>query len=198
MIDCLVKEREFTFEQLVHHRFRLRDAAQAKIAYHRQAAKRNGFQRCLSPEMRPQLEVSPEHAFRFSPDQYPANRYYEGRYEFQKHYYRAVGELKSEGEEFECAWFIDTLPQVKHWVRNLDRSGFWFQTSTDKFYPDFVAELVDGRYLIVEYKGGHIYDAPDAAEKRTVGQLWQELSDGKGIFVMPTRGDFESIRQAIS
>jgi len=64
---------------------------------------------------------------------------------FQKHYYRAIGELKDEGEEFACAQFIDRLPQVKHWVRNMDRRGFWFQTSTDKFYPDFVAELMDER-----------------------------------------------------
>ena len=45
---------------------------------------------------------------------------------------------------------------------------------------------------------GYIYDAPDAAEKRLVGQVWQALSDGLGIFVMPTRGDFELIRRAIA
>ena len=197
MIDDLIDRRDFTLERLVHDRFRLRDVAQAKIEQHRRAAKEKGFQRCLMPDMRPQLEVSPAHAFRFSPDQYRANWYYEGSYEFQKHYYRAVDELKSEGEEFGCAQFIDALDEVKHWVRNLDRRGFWFQTSTDKFYPDFVAELVDGRYLMVEYKGGHIYDTPEAEEKRIIGELWQELSEGKGIFVMPTRGDFKSIRQAI-
>jgi len=198
MVDHLVEKRGIPIDQLVHDRFRLREAAQAKIAYHRQTVKREGFHHCLSPEMRPQLEVSPEYAFRFRPDQYPANWYYEGRYEFQKHYYRPVGELKSEGEEFECARFIDTHPKVKHWVRNLDRRGFWFQTSTDKFYPDFVAELIGGRYLIVEYKGFDRYDTPESREKRAVGELWQELSDGKGIFVMPTRGDYESIRRAIS
>jgi type III restriction enzyme len=196
MIDHLVDERGIPIDQLVHDRFRLREAALAKIAHHRQAVKQEVYQRYLSPEMRSQLEVSPEYAFRFSPDQYPANWYYEGRYEFQKHYYRPVGELKSEGEEFECARFIDTQPEVKHWVRNLDRRGFWFQLSTDKFYPDFVAELTDGRYLAVEYKGKHLYT--DAEEKRTVGELWQELSEGKGIFVMPTERDYGSIRHAIS
>lgn len=198
LIDHLVNERNIPIDQLVHDRFRLREAAQAKIAYHRQAARRKGFQLCLSPEMRPKLEVSPKYAFRFPPDQYPANWYYEGRYEFQKHYYRAVGELKVQGEEFECARFIDTHPQVKHWVRNLERRGFWFQTSTHKFYPDFVAELVDGRYLVVEYKGFDRYHTPESKEKRAIGELWQELSNGKGIFVMPTRGDFEGINRAVS
>ncbi len=196
MIDHLIDERGIPIDQLVRDRFRLREAAQAQIAHHRQTVKREGFQRCLSLEMRPQIEVSPEYAFRFSPDQYPANWYYEGHYDWNKHYYRAVGELKSEGEEFECARFIDMLGEVKHWVRNLDRRGFWFQLSTYKFYPDFVAELTDGRYLIVEYKGEHLYT--DAEEKRTVGELWQELAAGKGIFVMPTARNYESIRQAIS
>jgi len=197
MVDHLVQQRGIPLERLVHDRFRLREAAQARIARYRQEAKTAGFQACLAPEMRPQLEVSPAYAFSFAPDHYPANWYYEGALQFQKHYYRAVGELKGEGEEFECARFLDGLAKVKHWVRNLDRRGFWFQTSTDKFYPDFVAELVDGRCLIVEYKAGYIYDAPDAVEKRLVGQVWQALSDGLGIFVMPTRGDFELIRRAI-
>ena len=32
-------------------------------------------------------------------------------------------------------------------------NSFWLQTSSDKFYPDFVALLNDGRVLVVEYKG---------------------------------------------
>jgi len=34
-----------------------------------------------------------------------------------------------------------------HWVRNIERQeqfSFWLPTSTDYFYPDFVAELADG------------------------------------------------------
>jgi len=30
--------------------------------------------------------------------------------------------------------------------------SFWLQTSTDKFYPDFVCKLKDGRVVVVEYK----------------------------------------------
>jgi len=44
---------------------------------------------------------------------------------------------------------------VKFWVRNLVRSdfAFWLSTSSDRFYPDFVAQLKDGRFLVAEYKG---------------------------------------------
>jgi hypothetical protein len=60
----------------------------------------------------------------------------------------------SNGEEFECARFIDQMDEVSRWVRNTPRqaSSFWLQTYTDKFHPDFVAELSDGRILVVEYK----------------------------------------------
>ncbi|WP_246450542.1 hypothetical protein [Sphingomonas rhizophila] len=44
---------------------------------------------------------------------------------------------------------------MKHWVRNIVRGphAYWLPTSTDRFYPDFVAELIDGRMLVLEYKG---------------------------------------------
>lgn len=85
-------------------------------------------------------------------------------------------------------------------MRNLERrseSSFWLQTSTDRFYPDFVAELVDGRFLVVEYKGGHLWDNSDSIEKRLVGELWADRSDGKCVFAMPNRKDFGAIVDAI-
>lgn len=47
-----------------------------------------------------------------------------------------------------------------------------------------MAQLEDGRLLVVEYKGAHIADGPDTAEKRTIGQLWERKSGGKGLFVV--------------
>jgi len=74
-------------------------------------------------------------------DQYYANRIYEGPIKFKKHYYELPADMNK--EEAECAAFLDSLPVVKYWVRNLERDdcSFRLQTSTDKFYPDFVAEL---------------------------------------------------------
>lgn len=198
MVDYLVERRRIAIDQLTRDRYRLRDAAKQKIDSHRQAAQLKGFQACLSAEMRPRLAVTPDWAFRFEADRYETTWYYEGRYQWQRHYYPAVGQLKDGTEESRCAVFIDGLDQVKHWVRNLVYYGFWLPTSTDRFYPDFVAELNDGRYLVVEYKGKDRFDEADAKEKRAVGELWQELSKGTGLFVMPTRGDFEAIRRAVS
>ena len=107
-----------------------------------------------------------------------------------------VGELESKGEEFECARTIDTLPPVKHWIRNLatrPQTSFWLPTSTDRFYPDFVAELQDGRILVIEYKGAHLADTQDTKEKRNIGQLWAEKSEGKGIFLMAEKRDAQGL-----
>lgn len=89
--------------------------------------------------------------FTFEENRYAPNSVYANGYTLQKHYFPKVGELESQGEEFECAVFLDTHSKVWYWVRNLPRRdySFWLQTSTDKFYPDFVALLNDGRILVV-------------------------------------------------
>lgn len=56
--------------------------------------------------------------------------------------------------------------------------SFWLPTSTDKFYPDFIAQLIDGRILAVEYKGEHLIN-DDSREKELIGQLWEKSSNGQ-------------------
>jgi hypothetical protein len=45
------------------------------------------------------------------------------------------------GVEFQCAKAIDAEQQVKYWLRNIARhpASFKLPTSTDYFYPDFIA-----------------------------------------------------------
>ncbi len=97
-----------------------------------------------------------------------------------------------------CAQFLDDLPEVKFWVRNLARkaTSFRLQTSTDWFYPDFICQLNDERALVVEYKGEHLY--AEAEDKRMVGSVWASRSNGKCLFVMPEGKDLEKIRQSIN
>ncbi len=197
LVSYLIEERNIPIEVLIRNKYALKDAAEKKIDSHRQNVHQAAYQNFLLPEFATPVVVSPDHCFSFEPHGYPYNTRYEGAYRFQKHYYRDVGDLKSDGEEFQCAQFIDTLSQVKYWVRNLERQpkfSFWLQTSTDKFYPDFVCLLTDGRYLIVEYKGDHLWSADDAKEKREIGELWEERSEGKCLFIMPRGPDFDVIR----
>ena len=201
LVDYLIEERNIPIEVLIRNKYALKDAAAAKIDSHRQNVHQAAYENYLLPEFATPVVVSPDHCFSFDPHGYPYNIRYEGAYRFQKHYYRDIGDLESDGEEFQCAQFIDTLSQVKYWVRNLERQprfSFWLQTSTDKFYPDFVCLLTDGRYLIVEYKGDYLWSADDAKEKREIGELWEERSGGSCLFIMPRGPNLEAIRAKLS
>ena len=66
----------------------------------------------------------------------------------------------------------------------LIRRGFWLPLAKRKFYPDFVAELTDGRILVVEHKGKVYATNDDSKEKCNVGDLWEDKSHGKALFLM--------------
>ena len=181
-------------------RFRLRDEVERRIDRHRAAEYEAAFQMYLLPQSR--LAVTNDRGINFKTMAYEPSWLYEGSFQFRKHYFGAKpGELREKtpsgdlAEEIKCAQFIDAMPQVKFWVRNLARktSSFRLQTSTDWFYPDFICQLVDGRVLVVEYKGKVFYDSTDSEEKRAVGAVWASRSGGKCLFVMPTEGDFSAL-----
>ncbi|MEI9475796.1 MAG: DEAD/DEAH box helicase family protein [Deltaproteobacteria bacterium] len=203
LVTYLIEIRDFFLDQLVDHRYKMSQSIQRKLNELRLREQRKVFESFLLPVCATPLSVNAEVQFRFQPDVYPCNTRYDGGHRFRKHYYPVVGELRAEGEEFECATFIDNLPEVRYWVRNLpgpgrENSSFWIQTSTDKFYPDFVSELVDGRQLVVEYKNARDWSNEDSTEKRNLGELWEERSRGRCLFVMPKGiDDLESIRTKI-
>ena len=185
-------------------RFRLRDQIAQRIQEHRLAEQKQTFQLFLNDPLA--LTVSDAYTINFSHSAYEPSWLYEGAYPFKKHYYGPkpgeLRELTSTGEQTEecrCALFLEALPEVKYWVRNLarKRSSFRLQTATDWFYPDFVCQLTDGRILVVEYKGKHIFDGNDAGEKRAVGAVWEARSNGRCLFVMPTGNDFSEIRRRL-
>src|SRR5690606_11681390 len=143
----LIEKRGFKIEDLVRFKYQLSKALQRKIADARQRAYERGFQAALfAPDAQVEASLDQALAFRFDSRPYVPSWTYSGRYEFKKAYALPVGELKASGEEFDCARAIDSLPEVKHWIRNLGGPGrhehsFWLPTASDRFYPDFVAEL---------------------------------------------------------
>ncbi|MFH0810423.1 MAG: hypothetical protein V2A77_08165 [Pseudomonadota bacterium] len=190
-IDSLLKRGQFDLATLFRAKYALAAALKAKLASNRQEAVREGVQRLLTPEFG--LAAT----FDFFPHTFPKGDYaesipaYSGHYRFPKHYYRQVRDLKSKGEEFDCARMLDRHPQVRWWVRNVDRQAGSFRLPLSNghyFYPDFVAELTDGRLLVVEYKGEHLVSADEAREKENIGKLWEERSGGKGVFRMLGQG----------
>ncbi|HOI56467.1 MAG TPA: hypothetical protein PLP01_14560, partial [Phycisphaerae bacterium] len=194
----LLDKRGFTLEQIVACRFRLRDALIEKIRGLRKQVARTAYEQMLLPDCRTPLEVSPDLVFTFPLNQYPAAAVYTGPIRFNRHYYEMPADMN--GEESECAAFIDALPEVEYWVRNLERDqySFWLQTATDKFYPDFVAKLTDGRILAVEYKSERDWTNADSVEKRMIGDLWAARSGDQCLFVMPRGKDLAAIRKTLT
>ena len=185
----LINTRGLHVSALMRCKFILARKIRDKIDAIRRKERSSVYQaRLFEPGAKP--EISFKTAFVFRDGMYQGERRHRGRWQPSKHFLgsHAVPAFDGadDGEEVQCARTLDTLPEVKFWIRNMARhpASFWLPTATDKFYPDFVAQLEDGRLLVVEYKGAHIADSSDTAEKRTIGELWQRTSNGKGVFVV--------------
>ena len=70
--------------------------------------------------------------------------------------------------------------QVKRWVRNVV-GMFGLPTATGTFYPEFFAEMLDGRVLLAEYKGEHLVEHEQ--QQKNIGERWEEKSGGKALFL---------------
>lgn len=202
LIDYLLARSDLDMAKLVQGKFLLEKVTKDKIGHYRQQATKAGFQECLFSEDNAIAETDvAEYSFRFDPAHYPAGRLYEGMYKYNKHYYPRIAYMNTEESEF--AFALDKNPLVEFWVRNLERNpdhAFWLPTSSDKFYPDFVAKLKDGRLLVTEYKGAHLLSNDDTKEKTNIGHLWADKSGN--IFLLASVGKeadlFDQINAVIS
>ena len=209
MITHLIHERGFSLTALVRARFQLAQAIAREVERLRQIAMDKGFQGRLFEMTVPPLDQTGHYSFQFEAGMYPARQCYQGSYEFNKHFYPVIHDLREKttagqvAEEFVCAQALDAHPEVKQWVRNIERQekfSFWLPTSTDYFYPDFIAELDDGRVLAVEYKGEPYKTNDDSREKNQVGHQWEKSSGGRCLFLMAVAKDEHGrdVRQQIA
>jgi type III restriction enzyme len=198
MASHLIRERGISLTALVRAKYQLAQALDKEIERLRQIAIGKGFQARLPGMMLAEGEDLAYCGFRFEPGYYPASRCYQGRFEFKKHFYPQIHDLREKtsggeiSEEFRCAQALAANSQVKYWIRNIERQpkfSFWLPTATDYFYPDFVAELVDGRILVVEYKGEPYKTNDDSREKRQVGEQWEKASGGRCLFLFAVKND---------
>ena len=189
LVGHLIDRRGMHISALMRCKFLLARKIEYKLGEIRRKERAGVYQRYLfAPEAK--VAVSFDHAFTFKDRIYWEQRHYRGHWKPGKHFLGPnrvpAFDGSDGGEEFQCAQEIDSLPGLKYWIRNVARhpNSFWLPTATGKFYPDFVALLDDGRVLAAEYKGAHLAEGSDAAEKRTVGALWEWQSRGKALFIM--------------
>ena len=190
VIDRLMTVEHVPLADLVRLRFQLQHALEERIRELRTEAYDKGMQATLFAGDSA-ARVTPDIRMTFRPRVYPANRFYRGSKVFKKHFYPQIADMDSD-EEVLCAQCIDAHPNVETWVRNIAKEpkcSFWLPTHTDKFYPDFVVKLKDGRVAAIEYKGKHLMSGNDSREKRALGALWAEKSGGRCLFLMATDKD---------
>ena len=194
LVNHLLQKPELNLTTLVRNQFPVSRAIRDVIKRYRKQAQKKGYQQSLFGD-ESQACLSDQFVYEFKPTHYPSRSpFYSGRYKFQKHFFpvNLIEDLKASGEEYECAKAIDGIPEIKYWIRNLvrrDQASFWLPLAHNKFYPDFVCELQDGRMLVVEYKGEAYVTNDDSAEKRAIGNKWAELSKGACIFIMAVEQD---------
>lgn len=189
--------------RLVQERFELRRKIEARGEVLKKAAQRREYQRVLfGTDSQTKVRVGAGYVFAYDPNSYPLRESCTRSREFVNHYYEQVGNLDDKGQEFNCAMHIDGLADVQWWVRNLERQpvhSFSLQTSTDRFYPDFVCKLKCGKILVVEYKAADWGNEKDNDEKERLGNLWAEHSGGQCYFLMVKGpGELSKISEAIT
>lgn len=195
LTDCighLVGPRKISIAALMRTKFILARKLRERLGAARLVEQRAVYQRCLfAREAR--VEVSFSDGFQFRAGMYrDVRKQGGGRWKPRKHFLGADNlpafDGAEDGEEFQCAQAVDSLPEVKFWLRNVAKNAesFWLPTATGKFYPDFVARLNDDRMMVVEYKGALLAGGgvDDTNEKRAVGRLWEQKSRNKGLFVV--------------
>lgn len=206
VVTHLIRDRGIPLSQLMRCKFILARKLNEKIRGFRQLERDKVYQMNLfGPQAR--IELSFDEGIRFFDEMYCEVPKYRGMYKFKNHFMGPdevpTFDSKDGGEEVKCALVLDTLPGLKYWVRNVSRHphSFSLPTSTDKFYPDFVAVMEDGRLLVVEYKGKDRTpeESRDSREKELIGQQWAKASCGKGVFIMATmeRGDPKEVKSQI-
>jgi len=186
-VNNLLLRDNLDLPQLLRGKFILEKVLQAKINNYKREAYNKGYQFCMFGKEEIATVNPARFSFVFDPNNYPANSLYQGRLNFNKHYYSRIASMNN--EEAECAFILDQNHNIKYWVRNLERNpnyAFWLPTSTDRFYPDFVALLKNNKILVIEYKGEHL-DNPDTKEKDLIGKVWAEKSSN--IFLIAWKRD---------
>ncbi len=188
VINNLEVERNIALEVLHAKKYQLKRAILLKLKEMIGNAKKYGFDKLLGSS---KFALSNENMVEFLPNSYVPNP--DSRsVSFKKHHYAYVDKFDSYKEEYEVAKYIDELDKVSTWVRNIardHRNSFWLQTSSDKFYPDFIIKLNNGKTVVAEYKGDMLKTTDDTKEKERLGNLWASRSEDLE-FLMLYKNDY--------
>jgi len=198
VVDHLLSERKAQLPILVRKNHDLADVAIRRIAAHGRQQVRAAANMLIAGQSARRLETAADRPLTLREEEYAPYAEYRGMFGFPKHAFTKIGDMGD--EESQCAKRIDDHPNVKRWVRNLTHEsagGFSLPLSPGRFFPDFIAELCDGRIAIIEYKGGHLAKSPEEMYKVTIGVLWAEVSAGRCVFVRVVDRDWATLESTL-
>ena len=197
VIEGLASGRGASIPVIVRRRNELAQLLRARVAAHGRAQARKAAEDLI--RQRPEsIEASPASALELDEGSYSPYVLFEG-HRFRKHAFELVGWMNN--DEKECAIRIDDHPNVRRWVRNLDRetqNGFWLPKSPGKFFPDFIVELNDGKIVAAEYKNAGLASQAEEQHKRAVGELWARRSDSTCRFAWVVERDWGELERQLA
>lgn len=119
--------------------------------------------------------------------------------EFNKNLYKRIDKLNKEEQNFVDRLDLDTLPNIKFWIRNREKvDPFYIQGwKKGKFYPDFIAVTKKGNTLALEWKGEDRVSSEDTEYKVEISQIWEKLGKGKLHFFLVHNGNIEEALTSI-
>ena len=119
--------------------------------------------------------------------------------EFNKNYYEKIDKLNGEELNFVNRLDLDTLPNIKYWVRSREKMDpFYIQGwRKGKFYPDFVAVTKKGTIVALEWKGGDRISNEDTQYKVEIGETWEKLGGSKLRFFLVHTRNVEEVLEAL-
>lgn len=115
--------------------------------------------------------------------------------EFNKNYYGKIDKLNKEEQQFMERLDLDTLQNIKFWIRNREKKDpFYLQGwQKNRFYPDFIALTNNGNILALEWKGEDRVSNEDTQYKEKVAKVWERVGKGKLHFFLIHNGNVEEV-----
>jgi len=124
----ILQNTGYSLAELVRYRFDLLHAVRDTVDALRNERAKTAWNALLAEDAG-YFSVSSNLALVLDAQRYAFNQPYSGGTRFNKHYFDIIGDLKADGEEFDCAVYLDRLPAVQYWVRNVENKPFSFSAA---------------------------------------------------------------------
>lgn len=106
--------------------------------------------------------------------------------EFNKNYYSKIDKLNKEELRFIERLDLETLPNIKFWVRSREKKDPFFIQGwkKNKFYPDFISVTKKNNIVALEWKGEDRVSNEDTQYKDEIGKIWESMSKNLHFFLV--------------